>query len=380
MKLRYKVAIAGTAALLLIASVTPQPTPASSFNPRPEGAKALFTVLKEVALPATRWRKPFHQLTHNPNAPATMFIVETPRFGGTEAMLAWVKQGNTAVVLGGHSAPEALSKRSFDAALPEAPARSLLPLRRHNTEAVRCPAQYREVCQSVQRLSLPSRGVELTEDGPWNVVAGSRKNAVLLVRELGSGQLWYAVNGALAHNEFIDAHDNFRFLFQLASRSSQIYFDEFHHGYTQPVSAAHQTRFDALLLLLALTALILVVGVISRAVRFGPPPAPLPDFHSAAREFPSVLGLLYAEHRATDALGWYLTAWKRRISRRYGFAASGQSRLLARQLVTHVRNAASEEALYGALTTLTQAQESKNDEELAQAVALLERTAEGEKA
>ena len=166
------------------------------------------------------------------------------------------------------------------------------------------------------------------------MIASSEKGHYVLRRELGSGEVWMFSGVAPALNQYIDTADNLRLLFQLASDSSKVLFDEFHHGHTAPVAKDLKARQDAIIVLIGFLVLVFTLGAFSRSVRFGEPLPLINPESSSTVEFTSVLGLLYREHRVPEVLRYYLRAWRMRVEKSFGISARASNESLLNQLIS----------------------------------------------
>ena len=333
MKRRHVVLLIAAVSLWIFAAAQSGTPRGSSFSTPMGGARALLLVFQELGLPASPWLQPFTDLDSaelTPRGkPATLFVIDGQNLhaAGGSRLLKWIESGNQLVFMG---SPEQLAALRSVGAGKSASGIVGDPVwfefdDEPRATPLRCTGAPVEACGGVQQISAGRFAfppVDRWLNGRPILLAGSEERPQALWQRIGRGEAWFFGDAAAALNSEIDQFDNLRLLYQIASRfGGPVLFDEFHHGYRQPTSAARAGQRAALLLLTGVLLALLILGALSRSVRFGAP-APRPAAARAATvEFASVLGLLYRDHGASSVLRHYLDAWRRRLEKRAGIRA-----------------------------------------------------------
>ncbi|MCB0322722.1 MAG: DUF4350 domain-containing protein [Bdellovibrionales bacterium] len=305
---------------LLIAQFTADTNVGSSYSAKGYGTRALYLYLERAGYTVQPWLHPFEKLDHQEQGAVLVVVSPSKQFRALE-LDEWLRKGNTLVFFAPPSQLplELLDIKSLRVAESEtlwfqalAPPEVAAP--------VQCSPDVREICEGVREAS--DVGIEFTATGAAVPAAVSTaKGALALHSKVGDGHVWLVPNAALLQNDHIDRHDNLRLLFQLLTRhGDRIYFDEFHHGFIAPIAAAHRHRGAALWLLVGTITTILVIVVLSRSIRFGPPHPVQSRADVTSDELSTALGLLYLEHAATGVLVNYVGAWRERLARRFGIS------------------------------------------------------------
>lgn len=297
------------------------PQTGSTYHTTPSGARALFEVLQHHRAPVELWFHHYGKLDLELRD-AVLFVVAPEKLGSEAELLNWVRQGNHLVFFEGDPSVS-IALRSALHVIPASERRlptSPWEKEKHPSAEFRCPAQSPLPCEGVQRISTEEHVPRYERLGDGSALVDHDHGARALYFPLGDGTVWYFTSPHAILNRNIDLHDNFDLLYGLATGAQKILFDEFHHGYTAPVTAEIERRSEMVYLALVCLAAWLLISVFSRGVRFGPP-VPEPAGHrSAAVDFVSALGILYAERRAASVLKHYLTAWRRRAETRFGIS------------------------------------------------------------
>ncbi len=317
MKRKHVVLLIAFLAMTIYFELAKDMTFGSTFASKRQGARAFFLSLQELGKNASPWLEPFESL-QTKTEKATMFVVSVPDFKGIKFLEEWVRKGNRLILINsfpGAGFTKGMAKESttteavFD--LFEDEKKSM---------SVSCSDSLQEVCDGITSVSkmVPSLVLE-GED--VEILAGTKADAKIAYQQVGSGDVFLISSESLILNQNIENHDNFRFLYQIATVHDEILFDEFHHGYRSPVAARLEARRDAVWVLIGTLVAVLLLGALSRAVRFGPPTVIPEEPLSSSVEFAGVLGMLYREHQAQEVLSYYVRSWRRRLSRIFGVAS-----------------------------------------------------------
>jgi hypothetical protein len=189
---------------------------------------------------------------------------------------------------------------------------------------------------------------------------------------VGEGSVWLFADASLISNQFIDTQDNLRFLYQLLSSHDRILFDEFHHGFVAPAAGSSEERVTSLFVVGGYLLLLLVVWVLSRAKRFGPPIPDREEPPAMSAEFATALGLLYAERGTTTVLSYYVASWARRVAQELRVPVSLPVNELIELLATRgVISAVTARGCHAAVQTL-ESKQALDEDTRASAVRVLE--------
>jgi len=200
------------------------------------------------------------------------------------------------------------------------PLQRLVDLGKNNISInAKCSRTFPNICRRVKKVSLPGSALNILESS-FHPVIGDRDKAYLLKKQVGKGTVWIFPENTIALNEHLDKFDNLRLLYQIATRKQRILFDEFHHGYTAPLSGNLKEQSNAIWILIGYIASVLLIIAVVRLIRFGPPLPLLLQCSSGSSEFVSALGLLYYSHGAAGVLEHYLLAWKLRLEKKTGIS------------------------------------------------------------
>lgn len=290
----------------------------STYVTSPFGARAFFMLLQNMDVDVEPWLYPYDHLPSDEQN-STMIVIAPATSGQEDKLVQWVEQGNHLVFLGGISSVSLplLQKVGLYAANKKLSLFETAELLEQSDMPLKCPEH--EVCRDVSRISIPLSSYSGLLETFEKVDGGTDKSRVLH-RTLGKGDIWLISGEEPVLNRNIDLLDNLRFMYQLATTGDRVLFDEFHHGYTAPANIAMQSKHAAVVLLMCFLGFALVIGALSRSVRFGPPVEEVPQNSAGLVEFASVLGLLCEEHHASSVLGHYLDAWKMRVESLFGIS------------------------------------------------------------
>ena len=275
MKRKYKILVSVIAVCWIVAQfVRPMPG-GSSYSPEPTGTMALYTLLEERGYAPQRWRTPFSEL--DPEQLGGLMVVTTPSrdAGSMKDLLEWIERGNSLLVVGysGLRALKLFAELGLSAASDVERTLSHIALDTPDPASVECT---HPVCTGVSSISELSSMLHVSQNvrQETEVLVGNAEEAQVLRITRGAGEIWVFSSRDSIINRNIDRLDNLRLIYQIIYQSTQVYFDEFHHGYTAPVKAEFENRWETMMLLLVYLAVILALIALSRSVRFGTPIIP----------------------------------------------------------------------------------------------------------
>lgn len=286
----------------------------SSFISHPQGTKALFLLLDRVGLEPERFRKPFTALS---GTNKILFIISPETMGHEGALLGWIERGNTVLY--------------FDARPGEAEKLYKL-LGMKEREGANAFDEYLEQSRSASFLdegdTRANISGEMTAPGPHGFLPPVEAVPLLKVGgeirafrlTLGGGRFYFFSDASAIENERLDRAENLKLILALVRSAEGILFDEFHHGFTAPAPARAQARIDALFFFVAMLVLWMILGALSRAVRFGPAVEEVPEPPAATEAYVSALGLLCFDHTAATALRRFAQGWRERVEAAYGIS------------------------------------------------------------
>lgn len=179
-----------------------------------------------------------------------------------------------------------------------------------------CPDGMEE-CRGVLQVSELSGGVKAPSEKVLSL-AGHADYGSILRASIGKGEIWYFSEESIISNEHIDKFDNLRLLYQIASATPRIFFDEFHHGHVTPLTGQAKVKQESIYLFAIVLTVVFAAAALSQARRLGPALLPQGERAPRAVESASALGLLYCEYEASEALRFYLQSWKTRVAKRAG--------------------------------------------------------------
>ena len=303
----------------------------SSYSARGDGTRAIYLLLQERGHPVSLWLRAFSSLDKAEDK-ATMVIVDPSKtIGATKELLEWVERGNRLVVLGtwGPTVRPILAALGLPEVLPKVgPAEGrFTALISHLADTVEdegietnCEENYPDICKDVRRISALLPIAEDKKPNDFHSVVSKNRDSFVVEKKHGKGDIWLFSTSSPVLNNYIDKHDNHKLLFQLLTQGGTVYFDEFHHGFTAPVSAKHQSRYASLWTLIAYLTFAITIFALTRAVRFGPPHPSITTPPPGTADFAAVLGLLYYEHGTSSTLFRYVSSWKTRVGKKFGLS------------------------------------------------------------
>lgn len=298
-------------------SFSRMPPAGSTFVPDNRGTQAAFALFERLGAEPRRHLLPFNQLPLD-SAGYTLFVIAPEEIGGAADLSNWLARGNRLVLFDNPAADTRALLEKLGIAHPEVMSGQFeMPKLGDDYSPVQDPAgdlTARSALAGVSEISTP-RGFPVIPASDQTAVVSDEKLAYAVHFASGGGDVWYFSGPEPILNRSIDLYDNMRLMLQLVRDPKLLLIDEFHHGFRQPVAAEMQQRWDLLLFLLGSIALVILLGFLSRAVRFGPPSRSLTSRIASTTEFITALGLLYSSHRANSVLAGYATAWKRRVGR-----------------------------------------------------------------
>ncbi len=300
------------------------PIPAgSTYSPKPTGTLAFYRFLEKDGFRVNRWLQTFDRLEASIAGPGTMVLVSPPTDGGEDELLDWVAAGNRLIYFSGSYSNSKISKNlgvEFEQSVS-------FFVGEQNIGTPHCEGPTLDtICSQVQTLTLPETYFTARDESYSNF------SPLLSVRDLelekvyvghwtfGQGEVVLFSAADIIQNRNIDKFDNLRFIYQLLQKKGPIYFDEFHHGYRQPLSGTVKNHVSLIWLFVGALGFCLLVGVLSRSVRFGIPVKEELGTESANVEFVKATGELYSRHQIHSSLSNYLNSWKMRIGKETGLS------------------------------------------------------------
>jgi hypothetical protein len=308
---RWKWIVLGLAAIVLITLlVAPHSNPlmrGSTFSRRPDGYGAWFAYMQQQNLPVQRWQRSIDDLLTSSPAPPKTLLRVNPQLelnSVNDSDAAWVRQGNTLVVLG-----------------------VLTPVSRAAFRTMQNSPQGDVKIDTTRRESAT----------PDNTVLGDQFGAIVWQEKLGSGRLIRVTTRDLAANAYQDEPGNFAFLAQLVRQNGNaIWVDEFVHGYSDTDTSADSTSEAArssswiaylaktpLLLILIQAGVLLLVLVWTQNRRFGSPVSIAPPTVDNSEAYIQALaGVLHKAGRSEFVLETVSKAEQRLIQQALGLGTA----------------------------------------------------------
>jgi len=335
MKNRNIVIIIALLLLLTLSQNQSTPIAGTTYSSAPVGSKAVYLALEQLERPVTRWYQPFGDLSQGEQK-QVLISINPNDFGAEEKLLSWVRNGNRLILFQGSTS--ALDKifemLGIKTTLPEVdkikfgskdPRRQPLNCRNVSNNSPLCNGQlYVTEPESIQYMVAPKTSKVLLKVGSHDSI---------FQIPLGKGDIWIFSAATPISNEFIDKFDNFSVIYLLTAEAKKILFDEFHHGFTLPLTDAQQNIWNSIILFATCLTLLLIFAAMSRAVRFGPPTKPSETPSSASLDFVKVLGVLYQERNFSSVLTLYLATWRQRLARTHRISTSLSNRQLLAEMI-----------------------------------------------
>jgi len=225
----------GLLLIVMLLIVTPGAPPSgSSFDSKPPGTLAFYETLKRSGVNLQRFFKTYDKLPRNLDN--VLFIVAPHKNIEPTPLIDWISRGNTAVVFDADNTSSELFRKRVGikyhlVAIDELDrfiqSRESYPIWCAQ-EDVRLP----ECADTYLSSSLTTFGFTPPADAV--VVIGNEDEAFATYKQIGQGGLWFFTSHSLVSNEHIDKLDNFRLLYQIATKHSTTLVDEYTHGYPPP--------------------------------------------------------------------------------------------------------------------------------------------------
>jgi hypothetical protein len=281
----------------------------SVYGTDSQGLSIYFRYLEKLGL-GPRALKTMEQLPPSATIIAAGPFENTPTSTEAHALVAWVRAGGRLVLAGDQGAVIlAGSGLGGDPSSGDATARL-------------APEQPGGLSRGVARVE-PGPGRLLSTDPGWVAVYRDGKGGVLLSSALGRGEvLWLADTHPLT-NGGIGAADNAALAVALADAGRSIYFDEYHHGFTDDATVWDRLGYggQAAVVLLAAGLLLLLLAT---ARRLGPPIAEVEVVQARTGAYIGQLAELYRKAGARgEALSSLEDGLNRALTRRHGTLAAG---------------------------------------------------------
>ncbi len=303
----------------------------STYNARGSGTKGLFLWLQELGLLARRWERPLDTLPED----ARMLLVLAPRRPLEDpelrALEAWVRGGGVLLLaddevrgpIPGVWAGAAVLKFGLRPRLGGEPA-TLRPA---------YPSPYVEGVETIQ----PEARVRFQRQRAqgWAPLFADAAGEVVAIRRLGRGTVIAVTDPGLFSNARLETAGHARFALNIVLAhvgTGAVLVDEFHHGHGDQDAFFRYLKGTAVPWLLAQAGLVLLVFVVARGTRFGPPVPARQEARASSVEYVGALGDLYrrtgARQLAAQALAGSL---RRRLVSALGIRPGEEpDRLVAR--------------------------------------------------
>jgi hypothetical protein len=274
----------------------PGPNP-SSYNAKASGTKGLFVWLQELGFRVRRWEQPLTGLPGD----ARVLLVFGPRRAIDDAELKALERW----VAGGRIL--ALADDGVGAPIPNIrPGPPLLTFGLRGRYAGKpgelrpaFPSPYVEGVQTI----APTGPVRFQREKPdvWAPLFGDASGDVVGIRRLGRGTVIAIADPGLFSNARVETADHARLILNIVrshAGGGQVLVDEFHHGHGEQDGFMAYMKRTALPGMLAQAALLLLLLVVARGTRFGPPVAPATGARASSLEYVEALGDLHQRARA----------------------------------------------------------------------------------
>lgn len=292
-----------------------QPKRGSSFSAQMYGSRAFLLTLQQLGIQSKPWLYPFSELK-NRATDATLLVISPSGLETASDLLRWVESGNRLIFLSSNPDSYKPILAKTDISIKDDIAYRLIASPTRQFSKVSCPADNLEVCKDVNQVTTSNLLFAATSKTATSVA--SQDNGVSIFHyRLGAGDIWLFAGDDTIVNRNIDQNDNLRFLYQLVTARSSVFFDEFHHGYRAPAPVEQQNSYATVWLLFGLLFILLSIFAISRAVRFGPVELETEQTIPGSTDFVTALGSLLQEHGIRPALRYYLQAWKERAANKF---------------------------------------------------------------
>jgi hypothetical protein len=216
----------------LVAWVAPSPQAGSTYSRSLTGYRSWYDTMLEQKKPIQRWQRNYDQLSGSDQTLIRIGGSSSSELGfstadqdsldNEETLQAWIKNGNTVIVL------------HWQGKVTTAPFTSRLSA---GSDQVQIETTRRYTPQPASIPGLQRVSTAAQADAPPNLKAELRDSFGLVVwsRSIGDGTLISCTYPWLAANALVDQADNYRFLAMLAQRQpGPIWVDEWMHGHRDP--------------------------------------------------------------------------------------------------------------------------------------------------
>jgi hypothetical protein len=300
----------------------------SALNDKPSGYSGASELAEKLGLKVHHWQEPYRRLT---TLSGTLVIIspsKSPAPYESTQILDWVKKGNNLIYLDNFDftfqrrvlSPLGIDSKSgtelTDSRVPVSQKDSTNPLLRHVDHIM---------ATATNRLT---GGTPLVSD---------RSGPLIVATKYGDGQVIVSSIPSLCSNRRFgnsDNWDNFQFLMNfLSTTRGDIYFDEFSHGFSSGHNVFVFLSKGPVGLVFAQFLLLLILGVLAAAQRFGATKAVPVRRKASNLEFISGMANAYQRARATD-LAWQIIShsFLTRIARSIGLSAKEPPEVIAQSL------------------------------------------------
>lgn len=252
----------GLLLLTLIAAPNTRQMSGSTYSRDPDGYGAWYAYMEKQGTPVQRWQKPVDQLLNpeqsNLSQPVTLLQIHSKLDPGFYDD-AWVKQGNTLIILGVRTLVTAANFVTVHSS-PKGDVR-IATRRRYLTSSTGQPIDAKE----------DNVVIETT-------VLGDLFGAIVWQREIGKGRVILVTTPFLAANAYQDSPGNYQFLAELVTQAQHpIWVDEYLHGYKDSQEIQKETENNwfiylaktPLLPIFFQTAILLTILIWAQNHRFG---------------------------------------------------------------------------------------------------------------
>jgi hypothetical protein len=195
---------------LFIAPRSSRQSSGSTFSRAPDGYGAWYAYMERQGTQVQRWRQPSGDISNSGGTGKT-FLQINPLFDSTLSKydLAWVRKGNTWVILG-----------------------STMPVTEADFSTMHSTEQGTVQIETTRRRKL---------EGDEQAVLSDRYGAIVWEERQGKGQIIHAVTPFLAANAYQDVSGNFAFLAKLVTQNGKtIWVDEYLHGHKEQAVAKRE--------------------------------------------------------------------------------------------------------------------------------------------
>ncbi|MBP9838344.1 MAG: DUF4350 domain-containing protein [Proteobacteria bacterium] len=303
----------------IISSFSGKKAGGSTFDQGELGVKAFYLLLERHNLKPQRYFYPYSELKSIQSKNNILFLSDLdtdPNF--ITDLLDWIKKDNKLVILG--KMPAAIADAINANNILEESIRVNFEADKDFSKEAYIDNETRKKhpleLGSIYRISeLESRYFGIAHNAD-NIIDSKQKTRAF-VTPYGNGQIWYFSSVFPISNRYIDGSQNIELFYNLVKNSSQILFDEFHHGYHAPVSVDKRHLWNTNILLIINIFIIILLLTLSRAIRFFPFKDKAYTEFADTTELAKALGLIYKEQKISHVLKNYLEIWLIRAKRQF---------------------------------------------------------------